>query len=105
MLDSITKSKRPIYWFHASGDGSHHPFRDYLLHLASHRPNFTRRVWYANPLPGAEPDPDPFDNLSPYHFKGIMDLSKVDNSMVAPHPESLYFMCGPPAWMSLIRNT
>eukprot|EP00005_Dracoamoeba_jomungandri_P003115 CAMPEP_0174260766 /NCGR_PEP_ID=MMETSP0439-20130205/10467_1 /TAXON_ID=0 /ORGANISM="Stereomyxa ramosa, Strain Chinc5" /LENGTH=413 /DNA_ID=CAMNT_0015345087 /DNA_START=13 /DNA_END=1251 /DNA_ORIENTATION=- len=103
MLDSIAGTKRPIYWFHASGDGSHHPFRDYLVQMATHRPNFTRRVWYENPQ--NDPVPDSESNISPYHYKGRMNLHEVDSDMVTPHPKTNYFMCGPPAWMTFIQNS
>lgn len=69
MLDSIAKTHRPVYWYHASGNGSHHPFRDYLIEMAKKRPNFTRRVWYEHP--DETERPDPFNNIAPYHFKGF----------------------------------
>lgn len=31
-----------------------------------------------------------------------MDFSQIDKSMIVPHPESKYYLCGPVEWQTLV---
>jgi len=94
--------KRPVTWLHAAKNGREHGFRDYIVGLAKAHPyDITRWVWYEDPLPD---DVQGSSNMSPYNFHGLMDLSKVKDSLHLGHPEARYFFCGPVPWMKSINK-
>jgi len=103
MLSSLKDSGRPILWLHGARNGKQHPYRSYLVGLAKalQANNFTRRVWYSEPLPD---DVRGDNNDALYHFDGLMDLAGVKELLPLDNKEAMYFFCGPQGWMQHVAQ-
>jgi nitric oxide dioxygenase len=102
MLEAAEETTAPITWLYANKSGEEHAYRGSLMKLAAHRGNLTRRVWYTDPVE-ADGAADPIDNASKFHYKGLMDLSKVHDLLHLENPDTVYYFCGPPEWMDMVR--
>lgn len=115
MLENIYTT-RPATWLHAAINGDVHAYRDRLREISAVRAgDMQRRVWYEDPTPkdgvpgGEETSPHLF-NIARYHYKGRMDLEDTrvkgnDELLHLDNPNTRYFMCGPPPFMDVQRES
>mmetsp|Transcript_23101 Transcript_23101/g.41745 ORF Transcript_23101/g.41745 Transcript_23101/m.41745 type:complete len:431 (+) Transcript_23101:55-1347(+) len=100
LKNGVTPQSRPVVWMHAAKNGHEHAFRDYLVGLArAHPDEITRRVWYESPSPD---DVKGMSNRSPFHYEGLMDLTKVKSLLPLDESHAQYFFCGPQEWMKMV---
>ncbi|MGE4416855.1 MAG: NO-inducible flavohemoprotein [Marinobacterium sp.] len=95
MLESLTKQRASVNWFHAAENGSHHAFAEHVSQLCKQHEHFNSQVWYRIP--------DAADKAeSRFDHEGLLDLNAVKDTISDPRMQ--FYFCGPLGFMQYIAG-
>jgi nitric oxide dioxygenase len=90
---------RPIRWIHSARRNSTLCFNDHVRRTTREKDNVQARVFVKEVEPSDEQG-------VVYDFRGQLDLAKLDpaQDLFVADPTADYYICGPEAWMLLVRE-
>lgn len=95
MLDALTEHQASVHWLHATENGNHHAFKNYVNTLADKHDHISATTWYREPLETDRPAED-------FDYQGMIDLNAVAPQLIDPAMH--YYFCGPVGFMQHVAK-
>lgn len=91
---------RPIHWIHAARNSDEVPFGQHVRTVAEGRENAVDTALFLEKVKSGEEKGRDFD------FDGVFDMNKLDQNrhLALKDARTEYYVCGPQAWMLLVRQ-